>query len=206
MRRDFAPSREAGPAVAALTANGVGTCGADDNQAQALHLIPMAQFPAEIASTLNAAFGDKLGLEDQHINGGAPLFVPMAFSSKDYGGDAMADCSPTLRAGGHSESHANAGIPPAVAYAESLWQRIIWRVRRVMPVECERLQGFPDNYTRIPWRQKSADNCPDGPRYKVLGNSWAVPNVRWIGRRIAFAIAMASTANENGRDAERNAA
>lgn len=55
-------------------------------------------------------------------------------------------------------------------------------VRRLTPVECERLQGFPDNYTNIPWRKK--DESPDGPRYKALGNSWAVPNVRWIGQRI----------------------
>ena len=58
------------------------------------------------------------------------------------------------------------------------------QVRRLTPVECERLQGFPDNYTAIPWRGKDVDNCPDGPRYKALGNSWAVPVVRWIGNRI----------------------
>ena len=57
-------------------------------------------------------------------------------------------------------------------------------VRRLTPVECERLQGFPDNYTAIPWRGKPADQCPDGPRYKALGNSMAVPVMRWIGRRI----------------------
>jgi DNA (cytosine-5)-methyltransferase 1 len=55
-------------------------------------------------------------------------------------------------------------------------------VRRLTPVECERLQGFPDGYTNIPWRKK--DESPDGPRYKALGNSWAVPVVRWIGKRI----------------------
>jgi DNA (cytosine-5)-methyltransferase 1 len=58
------------------------------------------------------------------------------------------------------------------------------QVRRLTPIECERLQGFPDNYTAIPWRKKPASECPDGPRYKALGNSWAVPVVRWIGRRI----------------------
>lgn len=58
------------------------------------------------------------------------------------------------------------------------------QVRRLTPTECERLQGFPDGYTAIPWRGKPADQCPDGPRYKALGNSWAVPCVRWIGRRI----------------------
>jgi DNA (cytosine-5)-methyltransferase 1 len=85
-------------------------------------------------------------------------------------------------------------------------------VRRLTPVECERLQGFPDNYTNIPWsaakeaarkgisyeailalrgmtlRGPNLEDCPDGPRYKALGNSWAVPNVRWIGQRIASAM------------------
>jgi DNA (cytosine-5)-methyltransferase 1 len=61
-------------------------------------------------------------------------------------------------------------------------------VRRLTPVECERLQGFPDNYTMIPWKKKPADVCPDGPRYKALGNSMAVPCMRWIGERIASEI------------------
>jgi DNA (cytosine-5)-methyltransferase 1 len=56
-------------------------------------------------------------------------------------------------------------------------------VRRLTPVECERLQGFPDNYTNTPWRGKPTS--PDGPRYKALGNSWAVPKFTWLGRRIA---------------------
>ena len=59
-------------------------------------------------------------------------------------------------------------------------------VRRLTPREAERLQGFPDDYTAIPWRGKPAAECPDGPRYKALGNSMAVPVVRWIGRRIAM--------------------
>ena len=57
-------------------------------------------------------------------------------------------------------------------------------VRRLTPTECERLQGFPDNWTRIPYRGKDADACPDGPRYKALGNSMAVNVMRWIGQRI----------------------
>ncbi len=56
------------------------------------------------------------------------------------------------------------------------------QVRRLTPVECERLQGFPDNYTNIPWRKKP--ESPDGPRYKALGNSMAVPVMAWIGNRI----------------------
>jgi DNA (cytosine-5)-methyltransferase 1 len=61
-------------------------------------------------------------------------------------------------------------------------------VRRLTPIECERLQGFPDFYTMIPWKKKPADQCPDGPRYKALGNSMAVPVMRWIGKRIAEAL------------------
>ena len=58
-------------------------------------------------------------------------------------------------------------------------------VRRLTPVECERLQGFPDNWSRIPWKGKPEEDCPDGPRYKACGNSMAVPVMRWIGERIA---------------------
>ena len=57
-------------------------------------------------------------------------------------------------------------------------------IRRLTPKECERLQGFPDDWTKIPYRNKSADQCPDGPRYKACGNSMAVPVMRWIGTRI----------------------
>jgi DNA (cytosine-5)-methyltransferase 1 len=80
------------------------------------------------------------------------------------------DQSPTLT----SAMGVGGGHIPAVAQSMD--------VRRLTPIECERLQGFPDGYTNIPWRK--ADESPDGPRYKALGNSWAVPVVAWIGRRI----------------------
>ena len=54
-------------------------------------------------------------------------------------------------------------------------------VRRITPRECERLQGFEDDYTLIPWRGAMSS---DHVRYRAIGNSWAVPNVRWIGKRI----------------------
>ena len=57
-------------------------------------------------------------------------------------------------------------------------------IRRLTPLECERLQGFLDNYTQIEWRGKPAEQCPDTPRYKAIGNSMAVPVMRWIGERI----------------------
>jgi DNA (cytosine-5)-methyltransferase 1 len=66
------------------------------------------------------------------------------------------------------------------------------QVRRLTPEEAEFLQGFPRGYTAIPWRKKEANECPDGPRYKALGNSWAVPVVRWIGKRIQLAIEVAA--------------
>ncbi len=57
-------------------------------------------------------------------------------------------------------------------------------IRRLTPTECERLQGFPDGWTKIPYRNKPEEVCPDGPRYKACGNSMAVPVMRWIGQRI----------------------
>jgi len=62
------------------------------------------------------------------------------------------------------------------------------QVRRLTPTECERLQGFPDDFTNIPWRGKP--ESPDGPRYKALGNSMAVNCMDWIGRRIAMVDAL----------------
>jgi DNA (cytosine-5)-methyltransferase 1 len=89
--------------------------------------------------------------------------------------------SPTLTAANDpSRSPQSTEVTNQVAAVHS----VSMAVRRLTPIECERLQGFPDNYTEIPWRKKLADQCPDGPRYKALGNSWAVPVVHWIGKRI----------------------
>ena len=76
-----------------------------------------------------------------------------------------------------------AGGKPGQGYSATM---VGMQVRRLTPVECERLQGFPDGYTNIPWRKKN--ESPDGPRYKALGNSWAVPVVAWIGKRIQEAV------------------
>ena len=73
-------------------------------------------------------------------------------------------------------THDARGVAQAVAKGH--------QVRRLTPTECERLQGFPDDFTQIPWRNKPAEDCPDGPRYKAMGNSMAVPVMRWIGERI----------------------
>ncbi|WP_082416154.1 DNA cytosine methyltransferase [Pseudomonas sp. NBRC 111127] len=99
----------------------------------------------------------------------------LAFSCKDHGADA-GDLAPTLRAMGHGASHPNAGGQVAVQVPSG--------VRRLTPRECERLQGFPDDHTLVPYRGRVAGLCPDGPRYKAIGNSKAVPVVRWIGQRL----------------------
>lgn len=141
----------------------------------------------------------------------------IAFSYKDNGADVTSDLSPTIRAGNHDKSHANSGQPPAICIQHASigrhdaagpqgkgYQEDVaftqdsrssadvvqygMQVRRLTPIECERLQGFPDNHTLIGWRGKDADECPDGPRYKAIGNSMAVPVMRWIGERIAAAL------------------
>ena len=58
------------------------------------------------------------------------------------------------------------------------------RPRRLTPLECERLQGMPDDWTRVPYLGRSENSCPDTPRYKAIGNSWAVPCIKWLGKRI----------------------
>ncbi len=85
------------------------------------------------------------------------------------------------------------GVQPEHAYtlearAEVQAVATTTKVRRLTPEECEALQGFPRGFTAVAWRGKHADQCPDGPRYKSLGNSWAVPCARWIGQRIQRAM------------------
>lgn len=83
----------------------------------------------------------------------------------------------TMGTGVHPTLSADAGKP-------SLLLRRGLRVRKLTPLECEKLQGFPDHYTRIPYSGKPAEKCPDGPRYTAIGNSMAVNKMRWVGMRI----------------------
>jgi DNA (cytosine-5)-methyltransferase 1 len=116
----------------------------------------------------------------------------LAFSSKDYGNDAS-DIAPTLRAGPHDTSHPNSGVHVGVALSRALAQvgtddegGDVWLasvfVRRLTPGEHQALQGFPTGYldaVRVKGRE-----LQDGPRYKLCGNSWAVPAVRWVFDRL----------------------
>jgi DNA (cytosine-5)-methyltransferase 1 len=257
--RNPAPSRKARKGTAPGAASGIGAGG----------------WPAEVTPTLNACFGSKQGQENQHINGGAGLFVPVAFDAFNqadtsdlsktvasrndqdtcslvsgcwWNGEDIAgtltkmnangaqrmpnkdnlgavlmrqregkeggapvggipDVAETLiatdhKGPGHNRDHNFVAQPVAEVgptigssgppYSQTGNERVetdalaicAMQVRRLTPVECERLQGFPDNFTRIPWKKKPAEDCPDGPRYKALGNSMAVPCMKWIGERI----------------------
>lgn len=97
---------------------------------------------------------------------------PVGFTRCDHGGDAVV------------------GGTPAVAFSVTH----AMQVRRLTPVECERLQGFPDGYTDIKPKGKPT---PDGPRYKALGNSMAVPCMAWIGERIQMVDKLCSELNNS---------
>jgi DNA (cytosine-5)-methyltransferase 1 len=136
----------------------------------------------------------------------APAIAFDCKSSGQNGFGVGVEVAGTQRAMAHSGSHSNGGGHQAVAFQPSQSGVRIddvhatldsnngprrhngallgMQVRRLTPEECEALQAYPRDYTRIPWRKKPASECPDGPRYKALGNSWCVTNVRWIGQRI----------------------
>lgn len=277
VRRDTAPSRGAGKAVAALTANGVGTCGADDNQGQAGHLIPQC-VTGDISHTLKAEGFD--GSEDgtgrgtpiiamAHGQGGAEIKIddsaptltcnheaPIVFSSNGHASfatgvgalraksgadhetlavhgtqdpDTLRNLAHTLgrnngqenaiiaygfkggqgaKAGGIGYAEEQAPTLTSASSGTNLAPTVMqgMSVRRLTPIECERLQGFPDNHTSIPVSKRkqiteeeyayqryhnpslTAEEAyrlaKDGPRYKALGNSMAVPVMRWIGAQI----------------------
>ncbi len=208
VRRDSAPRRETQKAVAALTARGVGTCGADDNQAQAGHLIAFGggNTAGHIdVATSCAAHGIRLDFDTEtfavHGTQDPDTNCELAHTlGRNNGQENAIVTEPfTLAIRGRSEGStvevrndgtANALLTPNGGRAGMGVGAIGWgmQVRRLTPIECERLQGFPDNHTLIGWRGKNADECPDGPRYKAIGNSMAVPVMRWIGERIAAAL------------------
>lgn len=208
VRRDSAPRRETQKAVAALTARGVGTCGADDNQAQAGHLIAFGggNTAGHIdVATSCTAHGIRLDFDTEtiavHGTQDPDTNRELAHTlGRNNGQENAIVTEPfTLAIRGRSEGStvevrndgtANALLTPNGGRAGMGVGAIGWgmQVRRLTPIECERLQGFPDNHTLIGWRGKDADECPDGPRYKAIGNSMAVPVMRWIGERIAAAL------------------
>jgi DNA (cytosine-5)-methyltransferase 1 len=240
-------------------------------------MIAVQTWPAEVSSTLDTTFGAKMGLENQHVNAGCPMFVPATYDMKQHhnpqpsntvqlttlncaftrgdtplvqpialaentigrkpenggNGDGYTEGGPmyTLNATGvhgvvqpmvlmdqggsvmnvehnivgtlRRETHGHEPIVMQAMAFDGYNQTLSttsqtiradksdgdhvgmvmhsMAVRRLTPTECERLQGFPDGYTDIKHNGKPT---PDGPRYKALGNSMAVPVMAWIGKRI----------------------
>lgn len=157
-----APRRSQGTRVAGCLSPGAHPGGFNGQDAYTNHLI---------AHSLR---GEGFDASEDGTGRGTPI-IPVAFDCKASGqnGFGVGEVMSTLRSMGHKNSHSNAGGHAAVQYGSA--------VRRLTPRECERLQGFPDDYTLVPHRGKP---MADGPRYKALGNSMAVPVMRWIGERI----------------------
>ena len=188
-----APRRKTGEKPAGTLKACAGKSGTPNGAEEADRLVV---WPALCAPTLDAGFGAKHGQNNQHINQGAGLFVPVAFQTvgtldarTKAGGFPGTDGA----ASGHvvpvafdwqsgGDAHGLDPKPTAQLQRSQVPATLMASaVRRLTPVECERLQGFPDDYTLILWRRGTS---PDGPRYKALGNSMAVPVMRWIGERI----------------------
>jgi DNA (cytosine-5)-methyltransferase 1 len=235
VRRDIAPSREAGERVAPCVTNGPPFSRTGNERVECEAIITMAhgQGGAEIGVnrgptlTCNheapiAAYaiqGSMIGRNDHAGPQGNGVNIEVCFTQNTIDRHAVAQPLPfdtTQITSKANYSKPQSGDPchplaagahaPAIAVGTDLYNGAItgdiavpmtnradgtgtgptvmqaMAVRRLTPTECERLQGFPDGYTNI------KDKCPDGSRYKALGNSWAVPVVRWIGERINRAL------------------
>jgi len=170
LRGHSAKSREAGTRVTALTSNGVGTCGADDNQAQGGHLIAhclnakggAGRIDGESETFVTHSLrGEGFDASEDGTGRGTPLVSISFQSNSSFGGTGMDVCGTVV-----SQKTGGGGMPAVMTLAMA--------VRRLTPTECARLQGFPDNHCDLP-------GAADGPKYKAYGNSMAVPVIRAIG-------------------------
>lgn len=152
----------------AHTLRGEGFDASEDGTGRGVPLVPT------LSSCPTATYGEQSG-QDMGADGMLIPYAPIVFDTTQItslaNGSNPAPGSPCHTLGTKQEA------PLALLPLANTMQ-----VRRLTPVECERLQGFPDNYTNIPWRGKPTS--PDGPRYKAIGNSWAVPCARYIGELI----------------------
>lgn len=207
VRRDTPPRREAGQDTAGSTGDGVARClTTGEAKRQDWETCTM------VAHSLR---GEGFDASEDGTGRGTPLGSPaIAFhcdaqADQLPGPDTDTDTSASLTCSQRAAvAYDVLGVPATVGAKETDLHTCLrgrppgqseastttvvqqaMSVRRLTPRECEALQGFEADYTRIPWRGKPAEFCPDGPRYKALGNSWAVPCVAWIGRRIARALA-----------------
>jgi DNA (cytosine-5)-methyltransferase 1 len=175
VRRDTPPSREARKDITGSTGDGVARCitttemKRQDWETCNMVAQPVAFHHNAQASQLPSKSRDT-SISDSLTRSQQAAVAQPVYGTDCYNGAITGDVAATL---GTPGSSVNASGPTVMTSMQ---------VRRLTPVECERLQGFPDNYTNIPWRKKP--ESPDGPRYKALGNSMAVPVMAWIGKRI----------------------
>ena len=166
------PEADQGAPVIAFGAQNSAAQG-DSVSTEVTPTLEKSKTPAVFTNSGHAAYKDGVGTlrATGGDNGGGSENLAVAVSDPARTLSARHDSSPCADRGQNFLAQASA-------------------VRRLTPKECERLQGFPDNYTQIKWRNKPAENCPDGPRYKSMGNSMAVPVMRWIGERISMVDAL----------------
>ena len=232
VRRDSAPSRSAGKGFAGSVARSVALRGREGGGSAELgddlmgclrassgggdkpHVLCLAhgQGDAEVASERSPPLTCSEAPIAVHGTQDPCVSTETAFAlGRNNGGENVLAFDTTQITSAENRSNPQPGGPchplSAGAHPPAI---VAQQVRRLTPRECERLQGFPDDYTRIPWklgywpadkhapevRAAIAEQCPDGPRYKALGNSWAVPCVRWIGRRIRDVNEMQSSKGE----------
>jgi len=211
LRRDTAPSREAGQKVAGTFTARVnsGGWGSDVDLAASEYMQPY-----QVANCLTQRMHK--GMNSDCNEGQTPVLAPIAYALDSLASNSMKSANPasgcnevyvskaldtsrgldpSCNQGGMAVAHPVAPTltasndPSRSPQSTEITNQVAavhaasMAVRRLTPVECERLQGFSDEYTNIPWRKQPT--APDGPRYKALGNSMAVPVMHWIGRRIS---------------------
>ena len=174
LRWDLAPSREKGQAVAPTVVQGP-PYSRTGNERVECDAIVLGNVEGGNATTLSAREYKGLSCGRDGMTSAAVVYeAPIAIQGNLIGRGENAGPQGV----GVSESGAMYTLTKADVHGVSQ----AMAVRRLTPTECERLQGFPDGYTQIPWGKKP--EAPDSLRYKALGNSMAVPVMKWIGERI----------------------
>lgn len=148
----------------------VGALAAEPGMKQQSYVAEPVAF-RDVAQALTSNYGKQADNSDTALGPNIVAHHAVAFDMRGREGGAQFE-----------GPHDTANIRAASGGSSKSYVAQEWAVRRLTPKECERLQGFPDGFTDVPWRGK--DTAPDGPRYKSLGNSMAVNVMRWIGRRI----------------------
>ena len=193
------PRRKKGERIAPTVTQGAPFSRTGNQRVETEAIVP------DVCPTLGTELAKQVN--NQMVKNAEAFFHPVVFgaqNSANQGLSASTEVSPTLDRsktpavtygipgnwiGRKPENGGNATTPmhnvaPNLTSADRHGVAHDMKVRRLTPTECERLQGFPDNFTQIPYRNKDAEQCPDSPRYKAIGNSMAVPVMRWIGERI----------------------